>query len=168
MRNHRTVCWNTREALIAKADFHIFFLQPIHIYYHDIRRPPCGAGPRDTQKAIRLFVGRVPAPLSPPPYYHNKKHWKCSRCPVLLFLFHCFHFWLRAPSERPKEEEKRKRKRKRERERERRERAHCQEQEKQKGKPGRTILCQNTFQLNHFLDKSKPSLVHHIIMKRLS
>ena len=123
MRNHRTVCWNTREALIAKADFHIFFPQPIHIHYHDIRRPPCGAGLRDTLISHPPICWASPCPFVPPPYYHNKKHWKCSRCcPVLLCLLHCFHFWLRAPSERPKEEEKRKRKRKRERERERRER----------------------------------------------
>ena len=44
---------------------------------------------------------------------------------------------------------------------------HCLEQKKQKGKPGRTILCQKTFQLNLILDNSKPSFVLHIIIKRL-
>ena len=66
MRNHRTVCWNTREALIAKADFHIFFLQPIHIYYHDIRRPPCGAGPRDTLISPSAYLLGESLPLCPP------------------------------------------------------------------------------------------------------
>ena len=45
--------------------------------------------------------------------------------------------------------------------------AHCLEQKKQKGKPGRTILCQKTFQRNLILDNSKPSFVLHIIIKRL-
>jgi len=43
---------------------------------------------------------------------------------------------------------------------------HCQ-QTKQKGKPGRTILRQETFQLNLFLDNSKHSFVLRIIKRLL-
>jgi len=115
MRNHRTVCWNTREALIAKADFHIFFLQPIHIHYHDIRRPPCGAGPRDTQKAIRLFVGRVPAPLSPPPTTTTKN---IGNAPVVLFFFFSSTVFTFGCEHRQRDRKKKKREREREKEKE--------------------------------------------------